>query len=143
MQSCNSLKNSRVIKGSKAHSTKYCILCALLVLFVLSPINVSKAAHFSGEYLYKVCAIDRKGNEVIKGGKIACQAYIAGVIDYHNMLRSMNLTSDMNFCVPQGTTLNELQLRVLAYLSERNKLHRKFVAAPAVTMALYSAYPCK
>lgn len=101
------------------------------------------AAHFSGEYLYKICAIDRNGDEIIAGGKIACQAYISGVIDYHNMLRSMDLTSDMNFCVPESVTLNELHLKVLAYLSERNKLHRKFVAAPAVTMALYSFYPCK
>ncbi len=115
----------------------------MLLLLFASPLTPANAAHFSGEYLYKVCSIDKNGNEIIKGGKIACQSYISGVIDYHNMLRSMDLTSDMNFCIPQDTTLNELQLKVLMYLSERNKLHRKFVAAPAITMALYSFYPCK
>jgi len=126
----------------KAHSAKTCIICIAFLLFAfISP--ASHAAHFSGEYLYKVCALDKKGNEIVKGGKIACQSYISGVIDYHNMLRSMDLTSDMNFCIPQDTSLNELHLKVLMYLTERNKLHRKFVAAPAVTMALYSFYPCK
>ncbi len=101
-----------------------------------------KAAQFSGEYLIKVCSVNKYGDEIIKGGKIACQAYIAGVIDYHNMLRAMDLTSDMNFCIPEGTTLNEIQLRVLAYMYKRAKLHRKFVAAPGVAMALFSVYPC-
>ncbi len=119
-------------------------LFGIIMLFavLITPIE-TQAAHFSGEYLHKICSVDRNGKERITGGKIACQSYIAGVIDYHNMLKSMNLTADMNFCVPQDVTLNELQLKVLLYLSKRNKLHRKFVAAPAVTMALYSFYPCK
>tara|TARA_R110001592_G_scaffold20926_5_gene84585 strand:- start:22346 stop:22717 length:372 start_codon:yes stop_codon:yes gene_type:complete len=100
------------------------------------------AAQFSGEYLIKVCSVDKYGKEIITGGKIACQSYIAGVIDYHNMLRSMDLTSDMNFCIPKKVTLNEIQLRVLEYMYKRAKLHRKFIAAPGVAMALFSIYPC-
>ena len=117
-------------------------LFILLVLFSLLPIQSSHAAQFSGEYLLKVCSVDREGKEIIKGGKIACQSYISGVIDYHNFLKSAGMTGDMNFCVPQEVTLNEIHLRVLIYLSEREKLHRKFVAAPAVAMALFSLYPC-
>lgn len=100
------------------------------------------AAQFSGEYLLKVCAVDSSGREIVRGGKIACQAYISGVIDYHNMLRAMDLTSDMNFCIPEDVSLNELQIRVLAYLYKRAKLHRKFTAAPGVAMALFALYPC-
>ncbi|MGH1456956.1 MAG: Rap1a/Tai family immunity protein [Alphaproteobacteria bacterium] len=118
-------------------------LCCMVFLLSLTISTQTHAAHFSGEYLHKVCSVDKAGKELIQGGKIACQSYIAGVIDYHNMLKSMDLTSDMNFCVPEDISLNELQLKVLFYLSKRNKLHRKFVAAPAVTMALYSFYPCK
>lgn len=110
------------------------------VMFGAAP---ARAAEFSGEYLLKVCALDREGNEVIPGGKIACQAYISGVIDYHNMLRSMDLTSDMNFCVPTDTTLNEIHMQVLSYMYKHKMLHRKFVAAPGVAMALFSAYPCR
>lgn len=102
----------------------------------------SFAARFSGEYLLKVCSIDRHGIEIIEGGKIACQAYISGVIDYHNVLRVMGLTSGMDFCIPEKVTLNELHVRILVYLYEHAKLHRKFVAAPAVSMGLYSLYPC-
>ncbi len=116
----------------------------VVVLFVLFlfPARHASAAQFSGEYLIKVCAVDSTGREIVKGGKIACQAYISGVIDYHNMLRAMDLTSDMNFCIPENTSLNELQIRVLAYLYKRAKLHRKFTAAPGVAMALFSLYPC-
>ncbi len=113
----------------------------LLGAYIFS-VSTAHAAKFSGEYLLKVCSVDRNGNEVIKGGKIACQGYISGVIDYHNFLKSLDLTSDMNFCIPEEVTLNEIHLRVLIYLYNRAKLHRKFVAAPAVTMALFSLYPC-
>ncbi|PCJ02737.1 MAG: hypothetical protein COB14_01900 [Alphaproteobacteria bacterium] len=108
----------------------------------LSPYKLH-AAKFSGDYLLKVCSVNRDGRERVEGGKIACQAYISGVIDYHNVLRSMGLTTDMDFCIPEKVTLNELHVRVLVYLYEHVKLHRKFVAAPAVSMALYSLYPCR
>ncbi len=116
--------------------------CFLFLSFSVFWVGDARAANFSGEYLYKVCSVDGKGNETVPGGKIACQSYISGVIDYHNMLRAMDLTSDMNFCIPKGITLNEIQLRVLVYLKKNLKLHRKFVAAPAVSMALFSFYPC-
>ncbi|PCK00402.1 MAG: hypothetical protein COA45_01070 [Zetaproteobacteria bacterium] len=120
----------------------------IVIFFVMGTIFVflypskSYAAQFSGDYLLKVCSVDRNGNERVSGGKIACQSYISGVIDYHNVLRSMGLTSGMDFCIPDKVTLNELHIRVLVYLYEHVKLHRKFVAAPAVSMALYSLYPC-
>lgn len=113
------------------------------VLFVgVFSAHPASAAQFSGEYFIKVCAVDTKGKEFIAGGQIACQAYISGVIDYHNMLRTLNLTSDMNFCVPADVSLNELQLRILNYMYKRASLHRKFTAAPGVAMALFELYPC-
>ncbi len=124
---------------SKAILSICIVVCVFLVL--VKPSNVS-AAQFSGEYLIKVCSLNKYGGEVVKGGKIACQAYISGVIDYHNMLRAMDLTSDMNFCIPKGVSLNEIQTRVLSYMYKRAKLHRKFIAAPGVAMALFSTYPC-
>ncbi len=121
---------------------RFVVVLAVLVSCLLVPIKSANAAQFSGEYLIKVCAVDSSGRELVKNGKIACQAYISGVIDYHNMLRAMNLTSDMNFCIPEDMSLNELQIRILAYLYKRAKLHRKFTAAPGVAMALFSLYPC-
>ncbi len=103
----------------------------------------AQAVRFSGEYLMKVCALDRNGNERVRGGKVICQSYISGVIDYHNTLRAMDLTSDMNFCIPNDETLNDIHIRVWAYMTRREKLHNQFVAAPGVAMALFSFYPCK
>ncbi len=120
------------------------VFAVLIMLFIVgNNAGSAYAARFSGEYFLKVCAIDRKGNETIEGGKIACQSYISGVIDYHNTLRAMGLTTDMNFCISEEVTLNEIHLRVLAYLYKRKKLHRKFVAAPGVAMALFELYPCR
>ena len=117
-------------------------ILTLACIFSFFPFGV-RAANFSGAYLYKICAVDAQGRELVKGGRAACQSYISGVVDYHNTLRAMDLTSNMNFCIPEDVTLNELQLRVAIYLHENLKLHRNFVAAPAVAMALFSFYPCK
>lgn len=118
------------------------ILRIFLVLLFLMPFQ-AQSAQFSGEYFLKVCMIDRKGNELVRGGKIACQSYISGVIDYHNTMTALDLPMEFKFCIPEGVSLNEIHARVLAYMRERETLHRKFVAAPGVAMALLNAYPCR
>ena len=102
----------------------------------------AEAARFSGAYLLQLCGLDEKGRELVAGGKIACQAYISGVIDYHNVLRSLKVAPSVDICIPENVTSNELQLIVLNFLHE-NTEHDAFVAAPAVTMALYGTYPCR
>ena len=129
-------------QDSIRHRKIFVVVFLCLFGFIVFIPAKANAARFSGEYLIKVCSMNKYGEEIVKGGKIACQSYISGVIDYHNMLRSMDLTSDMNFCIPQDVSLNEIHARVLAYMYDRAKLHRKFVAAPGVAMALFSIYPC-
>jgi len=102
----------------------------------------AQAARFSGAYLYQLCSADAKGKEVVKGGHTACQAYIAGVLDYHTMLQSMKIAPNVNICIPDNVKISDLHAIVLRYLQTR-KEHDAFVAAPAVTMALYQVYPCK
>lgn len=99
-------------------------------------------ARFTGAYLLKICEIGPDGKEKVAGGHTACQAYISGVIDYHNLLQVMRLAPAMAICVPEDVPLNILHQTVLNYL-ETNKQHDSFVAAPAVTTALYQNYPCK
>lgn len=99
------------------------------------------AARFSGAYLVKICGVNDAGSEIAPGAHAACQSYISGIIDYHNMLRSMKMAPDINFCIPENVTLNEVHLYVLEYL-RRNPQHDSFVAAPAVLMGLYEKYPC-
>lgn len=123
-------------------------LTAALFLSVLALCSLlqsaeAHAARFSGEYLLKVCALDRNGNEIVDGGKIACQSYISAVIDYHNFLRTLDSAGPSSFCLPDEISLNEIHLVVLLYFMKNQKLHRKFIAAPGVEMALIDAYPCE
>lgn len=112
---------------------------ALIALFAFCA--TAQAARMSGAYLYRVCDMDAQGRETIKGGHAACQSYIAGVLDYHSVLQSMKIAPSVNICVPQKTTLRDLQDIVLNFL-RTHKEHDGFVAAPAVTMALFQVFPC-
>lgn len=120
-------------------------LCFFVVCILTIGLTTQQAhanTQFSGAYLLHVCEMDAKGKEVIKGGHIACQSYIAGVIDYHRILQSMKLAPKIDICVPTKTSLNDVHKAVLAYL-RKHKENDAFIAAPAVTMALYKLYPCK
>lgn len=116
------------------------LICAVALAF--NPASAF-AAQFSGDYLLSMCASDEKGRELTPGGHIACQAYIAGVLDYHNLMRSLGTSPSVDFCVPEGVSIKGLQNAVVRYLSKRRGQHGSFTAAPAVALALFSAYPCK
>ncbi|MCB1557061.1 MAG: hypothetical protein KDJ15_07090 [Alphaproteobacteria bacterium] len=109
---------------------------------LFAPLSSGHAAQFSGAYLLHVCDSGPDGRETVKGGHTACQAYIAGVVDYHNMLRSMKIAPQVDICVPERTAPRQIQDVVLAYLKAHPE-HDSFVAAPAVTMALYDVFPCR
>ena len=99
-------------------------------------------ALFSGAYLHEICKSKADGSETVKGGHTACQAYIAGIIDYHNLLRSLGTAPSIDFCVPNTVKMNDLQDVVWTYL-DKNAQHDSFIAAPAVSLALFEVFPCK
>ena len=116
-------------------------------MFLLAEIETAQAkkqpgALVSGAYLYEICRRDAEGNEVVKGGHAACQSYISGIIDYHNLLRSLGTAPSLDFCVPNTTKKSDLQDIVWTYLGE-NDDHGPFIAAPAVSIALFEVFPCK
>lgn len=119
-------------------------LAFLAALFVFMPSARAQesAGLFSGAYLLQICASDAKGKEIVKGGHTACQAYIAGVVDYHKLMRSLGTAPLIDFCVPNTASMKRLQNIVWVYLAQ-NKQHLEFMASPTVTMALYEYYPCK
>ena len=86
--------------------------------------------------------MNEKKEETVKGGHVVCQSYISGVIDYHNVLRALNIAPKVDICVPREASMYDLQEIVLNYL-EKNVQHDDFNASPAVTMALYEVFPCK
>lgn len=119
------------------------ILCfaALVLTLLCVAVPPAQAARFTGAYLARICGVGPDGVEISPGAHAACQSYISGVVDYHNMLRGMKIAPEINICVPATVTLNELHVVVLRYL-ERNAQHDSFIAAPAVLLALYEKYPC-
>lgn len=110
-----------------------------LFLMCASP---AQAARFSGDYLLQMCLSDKDGKELVPGGHVACQSYIAGVLDYHNLIRSLGTSPSVEFCVPEDVGLNQLQQVVASYLYKNKQQHGAFIAAPAVALALFNAYPC-
>ncbi len=123
---------------------KFVTLCILSLLFLSSPAFAKNqsSGFFSGAYLAALCQSDEKGNEIVSGGHTACQAYIAGVIDYHKLLQSLSTQPAIDFCVPNAESPKNLQKVVAQYL-RRNPQHAQFIAAPSVTLALAKSYPCK
>ncbi len=91
----------------------------------------------------KMCLTDEKGREYTPNGSMVCQAYIAGLLDYHNLLRSLGTAPGIDFCVPDDVSLNEMQVRVASYIFKKQQNHGAFIASPGVALALFDAYPCK
>ena len=118
-----------------------CVLLLACTLSLSAP-DAAHAARFSGKYLLDLCDFGADGKEKIPGGHAACQAYIAGVLDYHSFLQGMKIAPKTDLCVPQSVSMNQIHAVVLKYLKS-NTQHDGFVASPAVTMALYQAWPCR
>ena len=90
-----------------------------------------------------VCASDANGKEITPGGHIACQAYIAGILDYHTLMKSLGTAPGIDFCVPESAGMAKIQNRVQSYVVRNRKQHSSFIAAPGVALSLYNAFPCK
>jgi len=115
------------------------IWCGILLFLAPSSLH---AAEFSGKYLLHICSSDKAGNELIAGGHTACQAYIAGIIDYHNLIKSLKTAPGLDFCIPKDTPLSLIQQGLVLYLL-KNGQHDDFIASPAVAIALNQMYPCR
>lgn len=124
------------------------LLCIALFALLAMPAAASAQSQgqvtgplFSGAYLRDLCASNALGQENVKGGHTACQAYIAGVVDYHDLLRSLGTAPSIDFCVPNTAKMNDIQKVVWQYL-QKNQQHNAFSASPAVALAMFEKYPC-
>ncbi len=115
-------------------------LCFVVGALVFAP--HAQAARFTSDYLLGTCGSDEDGAELTKGGHLACQAYIAGVIDYHNLIRSMDVAPSVDFCVPETESMGRVQERIVKYLRHNVSQQGPFIATPAVALGLFLYYPC-
>ena len=116
------------------------LFAALFLIILSAPV---KAAQFSSDYLLQICSVNKDGKEFVKGGHAACQSYIAGILDYHTLIRSLGTAPSVDFCIPEGTSLKEIHKKVAVYLASNHHEQGPFVAAPGVALAVFKAYPCK
>ncbi len=137
----NSSPITSIAKKGSPLCTLACVCLFICLLFTphASPLN---AAEFSGKYLLQICSSDKTGAEMVPGGHTACQSYIAGIIDYHNLIKSLKTAPGLDFCIPADTQLSLIQQGVVIYLL-KNGQHDDFIASPAVAIALNQMYPCK
>ena len=106
--------------------------CAALV-FHSTP---AAAAYMTGDELVKQCESNDARHVY------ACMNYVAGVIDYHVMQQSLGTEPSVDFCLPDDLTIEKAAVTVMLYL-EKYPQQGSFIAAPAVTMALQKAFPCR
>ena len=115
----------------------------LIVCCLLAFTPRANAAQFSADYLMQICSSSAQGRELTKGGHAACQSYISGVLDYHQLIRSLGTAPSVDFCVPEGTPLRVIQDKVAAYLHANKHVQGAFIASPSVALGLFNTYPCK
>lgn len=123
---------------------RFCLMLPALagMLFCAAPVSAQQGPQFSGAYMREVCKSNRDGSETVAGGHAACQAYIAGVLDYHGTLKALGTEPSLSICFPGRVPIADMQRIVQRYI-ERNPPVDAFAAAPSVIMALAEAFPCK
>lgn len=92
--------------------------------------------------LTQLCGYDANGKELAPSAHASCQSYIAGIIDYNDLFKSVGKTNPkVDFCLPPALTYADLQRIVLEYL-QKSRNYQESPAAAAVVMALKQEFPC-
>jgi hypothetical protein len=97
--------------------------------------RVSQATMMTGNALATMCSSEKDVD------LFSCQSYIAGVIDYHLLIKGLGTAPSVDFCIPAGVKMDDIRMVILEYF-EGNNQHSTFVASPAVALALFDAFPC-
>ncbi len=116
------------------HTAVFSIL--LCSIFIFSQPKSANAAYMTSFDLLKLC-YSKNSNDVE-----LCYGYIAGIIDYHNLTRSLGTAPTIDFCVPAHIKLNDVAIRVANYLSTETQ-NDPFISSPAVALAFFNLFPCK
>jgi hypothetical protein len=113
----------------------YLVVTLCVILFSVLFSGPAQSAFMTGKSLLALC------NSADKDNIFACENYIAGVVDYHVLVRSLGTAPSVDFCLPANVKMNILTPLVTQYLAQRVE-QQGFVAAPAVALAIYNRYPC-
>jgi len=111
------------------------IMAMLAVLFAPLSAHALVGPLMKGSTLKLLCSSSKDEDA------FSCQNYIAGIVDYHNLLKSLGAPPSVDFCVPGNVPMSQIKQVVLIYMTAHTE-HQDFIASPGVVMALYNAYPC-
>ncbi len=92
--------------------------------------------------LTQLCGFDSAGKELAPGAHAGCQSYIAGIVDYHELFKSVGKSSaSIDFCLPPTLTYADIQRVVLEYLQSHAQF-KESPAASAVVISLHNEFSC-
>ncbi len=120
----------------------FILISFFIASFSFNAVAQESRVFISSAYLHKICERNDEGGEIVPGGHTACQAYISGVIDYHNLLKSLGTEPSIKICITNAAKPSDLQDVVWSYI-DKNAQHDAFAAAPTITLALAQVFPCK
>ena len=115
---------------------KFFISVVIIGLFGVLAFPAPAEARVNGKALALWCGSEKEVQV------FSCESYIAGIVDYHTLLKSMGTSPSVDFCIPDKVAMSEMRKVVFDYLI-LNPRHDQYIAAPAVSMALFLAYPCR
>ena len=101
---------------------------------------------FTGKDMYESCTHALTGLD--KAGEYddhrfgVCAGYIAGIIDFHTVMTTVQSLPVDVFCLPQNISTAQVIRDVARYLENNPEKHQD-LAAYLVTLALREAYPCQ
>lgn len=108
-------------------------ICVLVM--GVTPAKAVEGALMTGKTLALLC------NSAKEEDQFSCQSYIAGVIDYHRLLKSLGAAPSVDFCIPRETKMIQIKSTIVQYMIKHTE-HQDFIAAPGVAMSLFNAWPC-
>ena len=112
------------------------IALAVLVLLLVFRSSPAPAQYVSTGELGRLCTSEK--NEQMS----ACINYVAGVIDYHQLMMSFGTAPTIDFCLPENVSKERAAALVLDYLRTEPQ-HDAFTAASTIPLALNKVYPCQ
>ena len=124
------------------------VVLFLLAILIGGAAPVS-AEYFTGEKVYSDCkaALELLDNEKIVADDVqkhmsgVCIGYIAGVVDFHDSLKSYGILPRPLYCMPKDTEIAQLVRTLVDYFSTHPKTLRSLGSSQALR-AFIDTFPC-
>ena len=126
---------------------RFSALLVVVIILLCSRANAKSSNYvFTGKDMYESCTHALKGLD--RSGEFdphrfgVCAGYIAGIIDFHTVLTTVELVPENLFCLPGDITPAQVIREVTKFLADNPEKHQD-LAAYSVILALRNAYPCR